>query len=324
MGGPGFIYVLINPSMPGLVKVGRTTRDPLDRAAELSSATGVAVPFVVVFQEFFVDCESAEAFVHAVLERQGYRVATNREFFQADVSDVIKAVIATPGRTDSFAASVTPDAKNRLPEDVESSQGEYPSNPIAEDIFQEGMNHYLGAGKTLQDYGEALRLFKQATKLGMLPAFRIIGEMYACGNGVKKDPSAALDYFSQAVNRGDVHSYAEMALLFREAGHTQNELKAWRGFFDGISSVGFVVDATRSVGTSIMNFLTDDYGALASFISSGVIPPDYLGFFDIIRDYRQEVIKTAEWRFNHSLAKWGASDDFTKKQEALLQWVLAL
>src|SRR6185369_11781349 len=41
MGGPGFVYALINPSMTGLVKVGRTERDPTGRAHELSSATGV-------------------------------------------------------------------------------------------------------------------------------------------------------------------------------------------------------------------------------------------------------------------------------------------
>ena len=33
---PGWGYVLVNSSMPGLAKVGRTTRSPAERVAELS------------------------------------------------------------------------------------------------------------------------------------------------------------------------------------------------------------------------------------------------------------------------------------------------
>ena len=41
----GYVYVLINSSMPNLVKIGKTTKDPNERVKELSSATGVATPF---------------------------------------------------------------------------------------------------------------------------------------------------------------------------------------------------------------------------------------------------------------------------------------
>jgi hypothetical protein len=49
MNEPGFIYILINPSMAGLVKIGKTTRDPEARAKELSQATGVPTPFYVAY-----------------------------------------------------------------------------------------------------------------------------------------------------------------------------------------------------------------------------------------------------------------------------------
>src|SRR5688572_6679317 len=54
--GPGYLYVLINPSLPGLVKIGKTNRDPEQRAAELSAATGVPTPFVLVYDAFFQNC----------------------------------------------------------------------------------------------------------------------------------------------------------------------------------------------------------------------------------------------------------------------------
>ena len=60
----GYIYVLINASMPGLIKVGMTTNTPEERAEQLSSATGVPTPFVVAYQRYVNDCAAAEEFVH--------------------------------------------------------------------------------------------------------------------------------------------------------------------------------------------------------------------------------------------------------------------
>lgn len=65
----GYIYVLTNPSMPGLVKVGRTGRNPDQRSAELSAPTGVPTPFVIE-QVFKVkDQYSAERAAHRVLDK---------------------------------------------------------------------------------------------------------------------------------------------------------------------------------------------------------------------------------------------------------------
>lgn len=83
----GFLYVLINPAMPGLAKVGKTTRNPSNRVSELSAATGVPSPFILAYQQPVQDCHAAEVWVHAELERNGYRVATNREFFKAPLHE---------------------------------------------------------------------------------------------------------------------------------------------------------------------------------------------------------------------------------------------
>ena len=37
----GYVYILSNPGMPGLLKIGMTRFDPTRRVQELSSATGV-------------------------------------------------------------------------------------------------------------------------------------------------------------------------------------------------------------------------------------------------------------------------------------------
>ena len=48
----GYIYVLINPSMEDVVKIGKTERDPKNRAAELSSVSGVPEKFIVFLNRF--------------------------------------------------------------------------------------------------------------------------------------------------------------------------------------------------------------------------------------------------------------------------------
>lgn len=78
----GYIYVLTNRSMPGLVKVGKTVRDPLTRMNELSGATGVPTPFELAFTLQFDDCHTAERRIHQLLSERGTRVSNRREFFQ--------------------------------------------------------------------------------------------------------------------------------------------------------------------------------------------------------------------------------------------------
>ena len=86
----GYIYILSNPYMPGIVKIGRTERDPNERISELSNATGVPAPFVLEYSAFVPDLEMAEKEIHVVLSRN--RVDDNREFFKLSVEQAKEAV----------------------------------------------------------------------------------------------------------------------------------------------------------------------------------------------------------------------------------------
>lgn len=88
MGVPGYVYVLQNPAFPGVLKIGRTTRLPEERADELSRQTGVPAPYQVVFSEFFEDCHAAEKAVHEALaarRRKG-------EFFRVSIDEAVAAI----------------------------------------------------------------------------------------------------------------------------------------------------------------------------------------------------------------------------------------
>jgi hypothetical protein len=92
-GRSGYLYLLINPSMPGMIKIGRTSRKPDRRVAELTSATGVPTPFVLIFELFVADAVAAEGYVHKRLAELGSRISENREFFSASPSKAVEAMI---------------------------------------------------------------------------------------------------------------------------------------------------------------------------------------------------------------------------------------
>lgn len=88
----GYVYVMINPSLPDVVKIGKTTREPSERAKELSSATGVPTPFILVYSKPFADCHFAEKVIHGYFEKKGARVNDNREFFRVSTMEAIDLI----------------------------------------------------------------------------------------------------------------------------------------------------------------------------------------------------------------------------------------
>ena len=80
--GDGWVYVLTNEAMPGLVKVGRTSKTPEIRAQELSSETSAPGPFVVAYAAYASNHEQAEKVVHRKLRSEGLHA--NKEFFKCD------------------------------------------------------------------------------------------------------------------------------------------------------------------------------------------------------------------------------------------------
>lgn len=77
----GYVYILSNPSMPGLVKIGRTIRSVDGRASELYQ-TGVPTPFVVEHFVLSPNCVELEGDIHGMMP--DLRVGVGREFFRCD------------------------------------------------------------------------------------------------------------------------------------------------------------------------------------------------------------------------------------------------
>jgi hypothetical protein len=76
----GFVYVAMNEAMPGLYKIGHTTKSPMQRCAELSANTSVPSPFELVYAAETANAPNQEQAVH--LRMGEHRNDASREFFK--------------------------------------------------------------------------------------------------------------------------------------------------------------------------------------------------------------------------------------------------
>ena len=100
----GYIYVLSNSTMPGLLKIGFTNRDVNDRMQELSASTGVPTPFEVEYYCLTRDVEIIEAEVHNRFSK--YR-QSGKEFFSIPLAQAVATI-------DSLIRNVEPDRFSKV------------------------------------------------------------------------------------------------------------------------------------------------------------------------------------------------------------------
>ena len=81
----GIVYLLTNPVMPGLVKIGMTTQEGIDKRMKELYTTGVPIPFECKFacKVKKSDCLKIEKALHKAFDPQ--RINQNREFFRINV-----------------------------------------------------------------------------------------------------------------------------------------------------------------------------------------------------------------------------------------------
>lgn len=86
----GWIYAMTNPSMPGLTKVGMTTREPEARLLEAntSGTWGPPTPYTLEFAKKVSNPLQKETAVHIIMEKE--RIHPRREFFRISPEEVLK------------------------------------------------------------------------------------------------------------------------------------------------------------------------------------------------------------------------------------------
>lgn len=86
----GHVYIMLNPAMPGLVKIGHTRDQTKARARQLYS-TGVPKEFVVLWQELVHDSDEVEKAIHERFKAS--RINVRREFFEVEPQEAIQTLL---------------------------------------------------------------------------------------------------------------------------------------------------------------------------------------------------------------------------------------
>jgi hypothetical protein len=285
----GYIYALINSSLHGLVKVGKTVKEPEIRAKEISSDTGVPTPFIVAFKVLVSDCDSGELFLHSLLQTKGFRINQKREFFNAPLDVIISSMIELQKSSDFIIATNSNQIEkndNDVSEfnfeddflnELEIEQVE--QIPAFVDVLDNAENLYYGLGETIQDHSDALTLYKHAVKLGGIEAYSRIGQMYQNGEGCNIDHKLALNYLKEGVSKGNENCYFHMGMLFSESNNYVNMNKCFRKYF---SSSTFIENKQNKVIFNDRISNLGDYFYLINGMGLNV-ETDILQIFDKLR-----------------------------------------
>jgi len=142
----GLVYVLANPAMPGLVKIGQTTNEITSRMNELNT-TGVPLPFECLFACEVDDCKVVENALHKAFYPN--RVNPRREFFEIDPDQAI-AILRLFAKKDVTPAIIAEIIKSVSTAEKEASENYKKRRPLLN--FAE-MGVPIGA-KLVFTYGE--------------------------------------------------------------------------------------------------------------------------------------------------------------------------
>lgn len=87
----GFVYILRNAAMPGLLKIGFSVKVPTERATELFT-TGVPEPFELIYYCLVENAGKLESELHKSLS--AYRYRGDREFFSVELKFAVQSIAA--------------------------------------------------------------------------------------------------------------------------------------------------------------------------------------------------------------------------------------
>jgi len=133
----GIVYLLTNPCMPGLVKIGMTAQEDIDKRMKELYTTGVPVPFECQFacKVNKKDCTKIEKALHTAFEPQ--RVNKNREFFRINVEQA-KAILELFHHTD-VTEDVSEEIQNDLTDEDKAASSKAQAKRPALNFYEMGL-----------------------------------------------------------------------------------------------------------------------------------------------------------------------------------------
>jgi len=107
----GIVYVLTNPAMSDMVKIGMTNRDTVDARMKELFNTSVPLPFECEYACKVANCEKVEKALHIAF--QPYRIHAQREFFKINPEQAI-AILKLLDKSSDITKEIVNEINNDL------------------------------------------------------------------------------------------------------------------------------------------------------------------------------------------------------------------
>jgi hypothetical protein len=138
------VYILTNPVMPGVVKIGKTDKEEVRLRVRELFTTGVPVPFDCVYACIVEKNEETERLLHR--QFAAMRINPRREFFWLSSEDAVAAL--KPHELSDVTPEVRADADSAIPEEEKDARWNARQKAISETPeYAEGKDLHLKVTK---------------------------------------------------------------------------------------------------------------------------------------------------------------------------------
>lgn len=310
----GTICIAMLEDPPYNIIVAATDDEPEDWCAELpldshllcfesfKNSKGLIKQFIQSLNENGIEAKMGKAFpaapyevLRVFIEIRDQALKDNQVVKNSDADD----------EDDENAEFFSSEPDDKLDEFVlEDEEPDYPWLAL----WEMAGNYYSSS-----DGGEAMKLYKQAIKLGCLPAYTRIGRMYYYGLGVTENHKKALEWFKEGVKKGAYDCYEELAGMFWRNKKIEDFHKAYRLLFrDRKNKRNAIIEDFSYIQNN------EDY-VVTCYIWS-IEPRREIareGIFDTTKD---EILV----RFRNCLAKYENNDDYINNNSIAIAYRLAI
>lgn len=148
----GIIYILTNPVMPGVIKIGKTELSIQVRLKQLYS-TGIPVPFECYYAKRVDSYHSVERKIHSIFD--DVRINPKREFFRIDPEKIRLLLDLIDGEEVADDEEPSPSPANPADDENEITEADvvaFEREQKRRDNFRFSMVPNLKTGSVLQSY----------------------------------------------------------------------------------------------------------------------------------------------------------------------------
>ncbi len=179
------VYIFTNEGMPGLCKIGYTTRNDVKERAKELYTTGVPYPFQIYYACQVINGKNIEKILHKLFDE--FRVNHNREFFEIDPEKVILAlqlaspIDVTPKENEYLTAEEIKEIKNLEKKRLSNftfQQADIPIGSILHFCRNSDITCSVFSDNSVIFNGQIMSLTEAARNTGLIPYYELQGPKF--------------------------------------------------------------------------------------------------------------------------------------------------